>query len=414
VLFYFGVWTMYGTISPFAVYEGAISGEQAQAITRSFLDLPHSARVDTFLDYFLDQRDGLFLYAPFWIFALLGFVEMGRRARGDLVRLLLIAGPFVLNYAFFTHRQGFCPQGRVLAPVSWIGAIAVGFFLAQAGNRFFRWLFGLAAGAGAAVSGILLTHPQFLYQPTTHDYTSRAGDLFVHLSSIRTFLPPLLPSFIKVDNRGYLPNLIAVGILAAFVAAYAAWGRRGAKPLPFGFHAAAAGLLLAGAVGLWVLAPRPALYPSLPHDFPTGGRLAFFPGQAGSGVIPGPDGSLYLHYAKSYPLYFASREPLDSVELTYGSLQGSHRVSMSLFDIPLQADSTDRETKTLVFRPAAVYKVRGFSLYLLNVRLAHLSGESMLEAPYRVRIAPLRGRAAGSAEAQPMTIDRISSGVSTR
>lgn len=406
VLFYFGVWTMYGTISPFAVYEGAISGEQAQAITQSFLDLPHSARVDTFLDYFLDQRDGLFLYAPFWIFALLGFVEMGRRARGELVRLLFIAAPFVLNYAFFTHRQGFCPQGRVLAPISWIGAIAVGYFLAHAGNRFFRWLFGLAAAAGAAVSGILLTHPQFLYQPTTHDYTSRAGDLFVHLSSIRTFLPPLLPSFIKVDNRGYLPNLIGVGILAAFVAAYAAWGPRGAKPLPFGFHAAAAGLLLGGAVWLWVLAPRPALYPSLPHDFPTGGRLAFFPGQAGPGVIPGPDGSLYLHYAKSYPLYFASREPLDSVELTYGSLRGAHRVALSLFDVPLQAEATDREMKTLVFRPSAVYKVRGFSLYLLNVTLAQLSDESMLEAPYRVRIAPKR--------AQAMTIDRISSGVSTR
>jgi hypothetical protein len=408
VLFYFAVWTMYGTISPLAVYEGAISGQQAQAITQSFLDLPHSARVDTFLDYFLDQRDGLFLYAPFWIFALLGFIEMGRRARGELIRLLLIAAPFVLNYAFFTHRQGFCPQGRVLTPISWIGAIAVGYFLAHAGNRVFRWLFGLAAAAGAVISGILLTHPQFLYQPTTHDYTNRAGDLFVHLSGIRMFLPPLLPSFIKVDNRGYTPNLVWVGILAVFVAAYIAWGRRGAKPLRFGFHAAAAGLLLAGVVGLWVVSPRPALYPSLPHDFQSGGRLAFFPQQAGSGVIPGPDGSLYLHYAKSYPLYFASREPLTSVELTYGSVKGSHRVSMSLFDVPLQADATDRETKMLVFRPSAAYKVRGFSLYLLNVTLEHLSDESMLEAPYRVRIVP------GRPGAQPIMIDRISSGVSTR
>jgi hypothetical protein len=82
---------------------------------------------------------------------------------------------------------------------------------------------------------------------------------------------------------------------------------------------------------------------------------------------------------------------------------------MSLFDVPLQADSTDRETKMLVFRPSAVYKVRGFSLYLLNVSLEHLSDESMLEAPYRIRIAPRR-----AAPIQPIMIDRIPSGVSTR
>ncbi len=389
-LFSFGVWTMYGTISPFAVYEGAISGEQAQAVTKAFLDLPHAARVDAFLDYFLDQRDGLFLYAPFWIFALLGFVEMIRRARGELLRLFLIAAPFILNYAFFTHRQGACPQARVLTPVSWIGVIAVGYFLVYAGSRVFRWLFGLAAGAGAALSGILLTHPAFLSQPTTHGYTGRAGDLFVHLSSLRFFWPPFLPSFIKVDNRGYAPNYVWIGLLALFVAAYIVFGRKRGRPLPFGFHAAAAALLLAGAATLWVAAPRPALSPSLPIDFASGGRLGFFPAQAGGGVIPGTDGSLYLHFARSYRLYFASREEPASIELTYGSLKGTHRVAMSLFDVPLLADRTDREAKTLVFRPAASYRIGGLRLYLLNVTLEHASGESMLDAPYRVRIRPVR------------------------
>ncbi|MDD8027902.1 MAG: hypothetical protein PHI34_15490 [Acidobacteriota bacterium] len=408
VLFDYGVWTMYGTFSPFAVYEGAISSGQAQAITQSFLDLPHAARVDAFLDYFLDQRDGLFLYAPFWIFALLGFVEMARRARGELIRLLLIAAPFVLNYAFFTHRQGACPQARVLTPVSWIGAIAVGYFLVFAGNRVFRRLFGLAAAAGAAISAILLTHPQFLYQPTTHGYTGRAGDLFVHLSNIRLFLPPFLPSFIKVDNRGYAPNYVWLGILALFVAAYLAFGRKTAPPRPFAFHAGAAVVLLAGATVLWVAFPRPALYPSLPVDFPTGGRLGLYPGLAGTGVIPGSDGSLYLHFAKSYPIYFASREALTSIELTYGSLKGSHRAAMSVFDVPLLSDRTDRETKTLIFRPAAAYRVRGLYLYILNVSLEHLSDEPMLESPYRLRILPR------ASPFQSMTIDRISSGESTR
>ncbi len=140
-LFYLSVWNMYGTLSPFAVYEGVLGPGQAQAIAQSFLDLPLSSRVDTFFDYFLDQRDGLWLYAPFWIFMIPGLIAMfrkGRKARLDLLGLLLIAGPFVLNYAFFTHRQGFCPQGRVLAPVSWIAAIALGSFLEGTGEARFR------------------------------------------------------------------------------------------------------------------------------------------------------------------------------------------------------------------------------------------------------------------------------------
>ena len=342
VLFYFGVWTMYGTISPFAVYEGAISGEQAQAITKSFLDLPHSARVDTFLDYFLDQRDGLFLYAPFWIFALLGFVEMGRRARGELIRLLLIAGPFVLNYAFFTHRQGFCPQGRVLAPISWIGAIAVGYFLAYAGKprlplavRPGRGRGGGDLGDSADSSPVSLSADDSRLHP--------AGRRSVHPFEQHPRLPAAAPAVVHQSRKPRLSPELCLGGAPGRYSSPPTWssGARRRKPLSAGFHAGAAALLLGGALAMWTAFPRPALSASHTVDFPSGGRLGFYLEQAGSGVIPGPDGSLYLHFAKSYTIYFASREPLSSIELTYGSLKGSHRASMSLFDVPLLADRTD-------------------------------------------------------------------------
>ena len=392
-LFYLAVWNMYGTFSPFAVYEGVLEPGQAQAITQSFLDLPFSARVETFLDYFLDQRDGLLPYAPFWAFLFLGLIEMARRGRKiltDLFGLLLIASPFVLNYSFFTHRQGFCPPGRVLAPISWIGAIAVGYFLDGQSKRIFKWLFGLGVAAAAAVSLILLRHPNFLYQPTTHDYTMRAGDLFVQLGNVRLFLPPLLPSFIKVDNAGYLPNYVWVGLVILFIGAYLVFGKAGNKPLSRRFHAVAAAALLGGGVCLGVLFPRVPLYPSWPVKYSSGGSLGFYLMPMGRGVVAKKEGELYLHFEKSYRFIFASREKLAKIKLTYGSPVGEHEVRMNYFDTPLQETRADREIKGLIFDPKAPYRLRDLYIYEIDLSLKKFSGENLLVDPYFLKISPVR------------------------
>jgi hypothetical protein len=392
-LFYFAVWTWYGTFSPFAVYEGVLAPGQAQAITQSFLDLPISSRIETFLDYFLDQRDGLLLYAPFWAFMFLGLIEMirrGREVRKDLFGLLLIAGPFVVNYAFFTHRQGFCPQARVLAPISWIGAVALGYFLERRGKRIFGWLFGLGVAAVGGVSWILLRHPSFLYQPTTHDYTTRAGDLFVYLSNIRFSLPPLLPSFLKVDNAGYGPNFLWVGLLALFMIAYLLFGKANPKPLSGRFHGLAAAAILGGCFFLWVLPPRVPLYPSWTVRYSTGGSLGFYMMPMGRGVIAKNEGEMYLHFEKSYRFVFASREKLEKIKLTYGSTKGEHEIRMSFFDTPLLEARTSKEMKETIFVPTAAYRLRDLYIYEVVLSLKKFSGENLLVDPYLLRISPGR------------------------
>jgi len=388
--FYYAVWDMYGTLSPFAVYEGTITAAEARTVAGAFLDLPLASRIETFLDYFLDQRDGLFFYAPFYAFALLGLVEMARRARKELIGMLLMAGPFVLNYAFFTHRQGYCPQARVLAPLSWIGAVAVGYFLAHNGRRFFRWLFGAATAAGAAVSLVLLRHPAFLYQPTTHDYTQRAGDLFVHLSNIRFFLPSLLPSFIKVNNAGHWPNYVWTAAVALFVAVYVLAKNRDRGPLRPAFHAAAAAVLLAAGMFLWVLFPRTALFPSWTVRYSGGGSLGFYLMPMGRGVVAKNEGEMYLHFAKSYRFLFSSRTPLEAVKLRYGSAKGEHEIRVGFFDLPLFEAKTSRETAEKVFTPSASYRWRGLHVYDLTVDLRKFSDENLLEDPYLVQVIPLR------------------------
>src|SRR4030042_1751659 len=121
-LFYIFVYSLYGTVSPIAVYEGVISPERTEAFRHLLLSIPLRARVDALLDYFLDQRDGLLLYSPLYFFSFLGMVEVCRRKRRDFWALIFIGLPFLLNYPLFPHPplphpadnpRGHGPAGRV-------------------------------------------------------------------------------------------------------------------------------------------------------------------------------------------------------------------------------------------------------------------------------------------------------------
>jgi hypothetical protein len=387
-LFYVFIHSLYGTFSPIAVYEGVMTPERAEAFKQTFLAIPLRARIDAFLDYFLDQRDGLLLYSPAYLFVFLGLIEVWRRRKRELWCLLFISLPFLLNYAFFTHRQGASPQGRVLMPLSWIGAIAWGHFLVSNRKRIFGLLFGAASSASLIVAGLLLAHPSFLYQPTTHEFTSRPGELFIYLSNLHFFLPPYLPSFIKVDNSRYWPNYVWVLGLVVFVLVYALSRKealfRRAIPLVLAYAA------LASAFFLWVLFPRNVLYPVRTVQYSPQRSLGFSSLSAGKGVIAKDRGDFYLHIEKDYTFLFASTVKLDRLKLVFGSDAGEYDFKLSLFDLPLLEETTTYEIREKIFAPPAFYSIRNLHVYELNIRLTHLSGESMLSNPFLIQIIPWR------------------------
>jgi len=389
-LFYYFVYTLYGTFSPFAVYEGIISPERSQALKAAWLAYPLWARTDTLFDYFLDQRDGLLLYAPFYILMFAGAVEAFRRSKREIFELGLIALPFLLNYAFFTHRQGYCPQGRVLAPISWIGAILIGHFLAANRNRIFAALARLAAAATAAVTVLLLARPTALYQPTTHEFIQRPGELFLWLSSIKTFLPSLLPSFVKIDNRGYPPNYAAITGLVLFVVLYAVFRNRTGPAAGPKTRTAVVCLLLAAAFGLWVYYPRTVLYPSVPLTFADEQNLGFYLFPMGGDVVAKNHGELYLHADREYRIFFAARRKLPAVKLVFGSSAGTHDIVLKQFDLPLFRGRTDHEKKEIVFTPAAAYPLRDLFIYEVVVDFRKLSDESLKVDPFLLQVIPLR------------------------
>ncbi len=387
-LFYIFVYSLYGTFSPIAVYEGVMSPERTEAFRQVLLGIPLRARIDAFLDYFLDQRDGLLLYSPLYFFALLGFVELYRRKKGDFWSLLFIGLPFLLNYALFTHRQGAAPQGRVLMPLSWILIIAVGHFIVHNRREIFNFLFGAAAGAGFVVAGILLANPSFLYQPTTHEVTSRPAELFVSLSNMYFFLPPYLPSFIKIDNTRYLPNYVWITGILFFLAAYLLSKKEKrlgpAVPTVFAYG------VLAAAFILWTLFPRSPLYPVKTVEYSTQSSLGFYTFSMGKGVVAKESGDFYLHLEKPYRFLFGSRKSLERVKLRFGSDMGEYDLELKQFDLPLWQGETRGEIKEIEFSPAAAYRFRNLFLYEIDLRLVHRSGESMQLDPFLFQILPWR------------------------
>lgn len=385
-LFYVFVHSLYGTFSPIAVYEGVMSPERTEAFRQLFLGIPLRARIDALLDYFLDQRDGLLLYSPLYFFALLGFVELYRRRKRDFWALLIIGLPFLLNYALFTHRQGASPQGRVLTPLTWILIIAVGHFLVHNRSRTFSILFGAAAGAGLLLAAVLLANPSFLYQPTTHEFTSRPGELFVYLSNLHFLLPLYLPSFIKVDNTRYLPNYVWLAGILIFWAAYVL----AKKERPLGRPVLT--LLVYGTLTasffLWALFPRSPLYPVKTVEYSSRSALGFYTFSTGKGAIAKESGDFYLHLEKPYRFVFGSRRKLERLEVRFGSDKGEYDLEIRQFDLPFWRGKTSREVKTVDFEPAAAYRFKRLFLYEIGLRLKHHSDESMLLEPFLFQVIP--------------------------
>lgn len=386
VLFYSFVHVLYGTFSPIAIYEGVLTPERTEAFKQTVLQIPLRARLDAFLDYFLDQRDGLLLYSPWYFFAFFGFIDIYRRRRRDFWCFFLLSLPYLLNYAFFTHRQGASPQGRVLTPLSWIAALAAGSFLVHNRRQVFSFLFGMATAASFIVTALLLVHPSFLYQPTTHEFTSRPGDLFVHLSNLHFFLPPFLPSFIKVDNTRYWPNYVWLLAILVGILLYALF--RQEKPLARWIPPVFTSGALVASFFLWVLYPRTPLHPTKTIRYSNQKALGFYTFPIGKGVVSKENGDFYLHFEKNYKFVFSSRTPLRKIRLILGSEKGDYSIQVSFFDLPVLEARTTLETREFVFEPATFYSYRNLFLYELNVCLTHHSSESMLLDPYLFQVIP--------------------------
>jgi len=383
---YLYIHELYGTFNPIAIYEGVISANTLKNYKDIIINTPVMLRIDSFLDYFLDQRDGLLLYSPLYFFVFLGIIEAFRKAKKDLFALLFISAPFILNYAFFAHRQGSCPQGRVLSPLSWVGIILVGYFLIHNRKKIYTALFKAACLISLVIPVLILRHPSFLYQPTTHEYTFRGSELFISLSNLYFYLPGLLPSFLKHNNFGYIPNYLWVSLILFFVLGYLV--KKDIKRFPQFFSKALIVYLILLLLFTWFsLFPRTSLILPLKARYSPGKTLGFYVAREYLRMInPGE-----FHLTKNhhdYNFIFASRKEIEELKIKFGTTEGNFRVELKLFDQILFKGETANKMQTLSTLSPPSYPFKNSHLYQMKIRLEQISGEPVTKNPFFFSIYP--------------------------
>ena len=186
---------------------------------KNFFAIPLAGKIETLLSFFLDQRDGLLVYAPVVLMLFLVFKKATRRAITDFPLLATTFISYILFHASTTVRGGYSPAARPTLFVLWIMvvfSIAVYRQAGESGKTLFRFLAGLTCFA----TFWFFYYPLFLYQPVTREVSQRASSLLLFLGSAAVDLSSVFPSFLKKSNAGYLPNWIWLTLLTAAAVLY--------------------------------------------------------------------------------------------------------------------------------------------------------------------------------------------------
>ena len=380
----------YNSVSPFAVsIRGPSTTTDSITYIRSlFVDIPFRYRWQTFLGYFLDQRDGLLPYAPLYFFAFLGMIEMGKRRFRELGLVLCLTGFYILNLAFLTQRPAYAPQARILVAVFWGMAVFLGYFLAYNAKKIFTYIFSLFAFLSLLTTLLLLRTPRALYQPTTAGETERAGLLFLQLSNLHFSLPKFLPSFIKIEDSFWPPNIMWIVLAVLFILAYRLTKEHSFPPRYSHFLSGA--MIGLGVFYLWfVFYPRAVIVHPQNITYPSGEKITFY-AYSRSARMTNPGVFDLIEDNRLYSFYFSSWRELSDLHLDFGSERGVYAADIKYFDQTIFQGQTSAEIKRLRFLPVPPYNLKNQNLYHISIFLENKSDVDTQKSPYRFSILPIR------------------------
>jgi hypothetical protein len=186
---------------------------------KNFFSIPLLPKMETLLSFFLDQRDGLLVYAPVFLMLFLVFKKEIRGKIRDFSLLTAIFLSYILFHAFTTVRGAYSPAARPTLFVLWIMVVFLAAYYRQAGEAG-KTLFRFLAGLTCFATVWIFYYPLFLYQPVTREVSQRASSLLLFLGSRAVDLAAVFPSFLKKPNADYLPNWIWLTALAIGIALY--------------------------------------------------------------------------------------------------------------------------------------------------------------------------------------------------
>jgi len=327
---------LYNSLSLSAVsWRGAVSiNESLKYALFLIKGIPFPYRWETLLGYFLDQRDGLLLYSPIFIFALLGFIGLIKNNFRFLLLLLFVSAPYYLVSAWLTQRTGYAPQARPLVAVLWSFGLGLAFYLHRPAPKIISSIFKVCVFLSFLFPLLQLKFPHSLYQLTTQGETQRSGELFLHLSNMHFDLTRFLPSFLKIDNHLWWPNWLWLGIIIIIITAYSLLPAKEMAPKSFKLRPRLIIFPFVVVIGLFFwfgYYPRTTLGPGKTVSFPNGKRLLFFAySRAARQERPGH--FKLLESNRDYVFYFSSVKPLDYLLIEVGSPEGNFYFKIDYFD----------------------------------------------------------------------------------
>jgi len=201
-LFLWHTFSMFGTVNPSAYYVGAGGSifERTPVFRVSHASgLLEAAAIagKTGLSYWVDQREGLLAYAPWYLLGVAGWFGMAssRRWRATAWALCGLVTPFLLLYCLTGFNGGHSPPARAMTAMIWAALIPAAWLIGKVWARARELTFALIL-LSLVISFALLTHPAFLY----HDFHVRASHLLAWLSTPFLDATALAPS---VNSRHF-------------------------------------------------------------------------------------------------------------------------------------------------------------------------------------------------------------------
>jgi hypothetical protein len=213
LLYFSFLWTLYGSLSPFALYKGTTSYVDYDMATFFHFRFIEFFRCS--IGYLFDQRAGLFPYAPVYILFLAGLYLAYKNRKKAVWTAVLIFASYWAFCSLGYYWGGYCPPGRTLLPVLWVAGLLLAEPLSEKGEWKTRIRRGLIA-ITVFVSYLCLKNPWLLYHDQLGNPYTRQG-LQSHLLSSLSNSSIRFQKWVPALSRGedfFWPTL-AVWILAA-------------------------------------------------------------------------------------------------------------------------------------------------------------------------------------------------------
>lgn len=193
---------VYGTFNPSGIFPA-----------ENYWSTPIMLKLKVFFAYFIDQRDGLLLYAPS-LFLFLAGLKLRDLSWKILAAIISV---YTIFHAVTTVRGAHAPAGRPLIFVFWIILLFMFNYYFNSNKKYF---FRVMAGFNFFILFWILQYPQFIYQPVFSSTREGGSALFSFLGSSALDLAKFFPSFLTQGGILYLPNIIWISILIIIMITY--------------------------------------------------------------------------------------------------------------------------------------------------------------------------------------------------